>query len=167
MKGAFARRARRRAISVLPTPVGPIMRIFLGVISTRRSSLTCMRRQRLRRAMATARLASDWPMMCLSRAWTISRGVMFDISVLVIQLFDGLVVVGVDADVTGDTQPLLHDIPGAQFRIVEQCASGGLGKRTAGTDGNEVVLGFNDVAIAADHQRRGPVGHRQQRFQLA
>ena len=33
MKGARASFARRRAISVLPTPVGPIIRMFFGVIS--------------------------------------------------------------------------------------------------------------------------------------
>ena len=38
MNGARAREpARRRAISVLPTPVGPIIRMFLGVISPRSS----------------------------------------------------------------------------------------------------------------------------------
>jgi len=31
MKGALARLARRRAISVFPTPVAPIMRMFLGM----------------------------------------------------------------------------------------------------------------------------------------
>ena len=31
--GASTRRARRRAISVLPTPVGPIMRMFFGIVS--------------------------------------------------------------------------------------------------------------------------------------
>ena len=35
MNGARASRARRRAISVLPTPVGPIIRMFFGVISAR------------------------------------------------------------------------------------------------------------------------------------
>ncbi len=35
MNGASASRASLRAISVLPTPVGPIMRMFLGVISWR------------------------------------------------------------------------------------------------------------------------------------
>src|SRR3990167_3353609 len=60
MNGASARRARRRAISVLPTPVGPIMRMFLGVISWRRGSCTCWRRQRLRSAIATARLALEF-----------------------------------------------------------------------------------------------------------
>ncbi len=51
--------AKRRAISVLPTPVGPIMMMFLGVTSLRRSAGNCCRRQRLRMAMATARLAAS------------------------------------------------------------------------------------------------------------
>jgi hypothetical protein len=65
MKGASASFARRRAISVLPTPVGPIIRMFFGVISERKGSLTFWRRQRLRSATATACLARSWPMMCL------------------------------------------------------------------------------------------------------
>ena len=79
MNGASASRASRRAISVLPTPVGPIIRMFLGVISCRSGSGTCCRRQRLRNAMATARLASSWPTMCLSSSETISAGVIWDI----------------------------------------------------------------------------------------
>ncbi|MCY1311805.1 hypothetical protein D9M70_621550 [compost metagenome] len=78
MKGALANLARRRAISVLPTPVGPIIRMFLGVISWRRGSATCWRRQRLRSATATARLARFWPTMYLSSSETISPGVMLD-----------------------------------------------------------------------------------------
>jgi len=78
MNGALASRASRRAISVLPTPVGPIIRMFFGVISARSDSSTCMRRQRLRSAMATARFAAACPTMCLSSSWTISRGVMED-----------------------------------------------------------------------------------------
>ncbi len=62
-KGAPASFARRRDISVLPTPVGPIMRMFLGSTSSRMSPVNCWRRQRLRSAMATARFASLWPMM--------------------------------------------------------------------------------------------------------
>jgi hypothetical protein len=57
MNGASASRARRRAISVLPTPVGPIIRMFFGVISWRSGSATCCLRQRLRSAIATARFA--------------------------------------------------------------------------------------------------------------
>mgnify|MGYP003330395723 CR=1 FL=1 len=66
--------ARPRAISVLPTPVGPTIRMFLGSTSSRRPSGSCWRRQRLRSATATARLASCWPTMCLSSSETISRG---------------------------------------------------------------------------------------------
>jgi hypothetical protein len=40
MNGAFANFAKRRAISVLPTPVGPIMSMFFGVISLRSGSPT-------------------------------------------------------------------------------------------------------------------------------
>jgi hypothetical protein len=61
--GAWASLASRRATSVFPTPVGPIMMMFLGAISSRSSSGTCWRRQRLRSAIATARFASDWPTM--------------------------------------------------------------------------------------------------------
>ncbi len=63
MKGAWASFASRRAISVLPTPVAPIMMMFFGAISSRSSSDTCCLRQRLRSAIATARLASFWPTM--------------------------------------------------------------------------------------------------------
>ena len=61
--GASAIFARRRATSVFPTPVGPIMMMFFGAISSRSSSGTCCRRQRLRSAIATARFASCWPTM--------------------------------------------------------------------------------------------------------
>jgi hypothetical protein len=75
--GAFASFARRRAISVLPTPVGPIIRMFFGVTSARSSG-------ELHAAPAVAQRDRDgalggmWPMMCLSSSWTISRGVMLD-----------------------------------------------------------------------------------------
>src|SRR5688500_15706457 len=115
MNGASARRARRRAISVLPTPVGPIIRMFFGVISWRSGSGTCWRRQRLRKAMATARFALSWPTMYLSSSWTISCGVMPLISErLSFERLDGSLVVGVDAQIGGDGERLLHDLPGAQ-----------------------------------------------------
>lgn len=75
MNGALASLAKRRAISVLPTPVGPIIKIFLGLTSSRNSSANCMRRQRFRNAMATARFASSWPMICRSSSATICFGV--------------------------------------------------------------------------------------------
>lgn len=42
----------------LPQPVGPIMRMFLGITSPFRSSGSLCRRHRFRSAMATARFAS-------------------------------------------------------------------------------------------------------------
>src|ERR1044072_3346781 len=90
-KGAPARRARRREISVLPTPVGPIIRMFFGITSSRIWPSSCWRRQRLRRAMATARLASFWPMLKRSSSETISRGENVLISLnSTLPLLDGL-----------------------------------------------------------------------------
>src|SRR5258705_487459 len=48
--------------------------MFFGSTSSRSLSSSCMRRQRLRNAIATARLASAWPMMKRSSSDTISRG---------------------------------------------------------------------------------------------
>ena len=59
--GDCASRASRRAISVLPTPVGPIIRMFLGAISSASSGGSFCRRMRLRSAIATARLAACLP----------------------------------------------------------------------------------------------------------
>ena len=56
-KGESVSRDNRLAISVLPTPVGPITMIFFGAISSRRSAETCCRRQRFLNAIATERLA--------------------------------------------------------------------------------------------------------------
>ena len=66
---------QRRAISVLPTPVGPIRMMFAGKISSRSGGATFCRRQRLRSATATARFAACWPTTWRSSSVTISRGV--------------------------------------------------------------------------------------------
>src|SRR5436189_3799521 len=105
--------------------------MFFGSTSSRSFSSSCMRRQRLRRAMATARLASPWPMMKRSSSETISRG---EKSVMrcaplkapgqrqvggrhrlkliarghdgsaALQRLDRYIAVGVDADVGGDVE---------------------------------------------------------------
>ncbi len=74
-KGAWTSFASLRAISVFPTPVGPIMMMFFGMTSSRRSSDRRCRLQRFRSAMATARLALCWPMTYLSSSSTTCRGV--------------------------------------------------------------------------------------------
>ena len=81
MNGECASFASRRAISVLPTPVGPIIRMFFGATSSASSAGSFWRRRRLRSAIATARLAFAWPTTYLSSSATISRGVSESIPV--------------------------------------------------------------------------------------
>jgi hypothetical protein len=50
-------RASRRAISVLPTPVEPIMMMFFGMTSTAISGASFWRLTRFRKAIATDRFA--------------------------------------------------------------------------------------------------------------
>src|SRR5262245_52485898 len=130
------------------------MRMFFGVISWRSGSPTCMRRQRLRRAIATERLAAPWPTMCLSSSATICLGVMIlkarSLVFLALQLFDDEVAVGIDADVGGDVQRTFDDLARAEFGVVGERARRRLRERAAGADGDEVVLGLDDVAIAGD-----------------
>src|SRR3954470_20885592 len=146
MNGASASRARRRAISVLPTPVGPIMRMFFGVISWRSGSATCWRRQRLRSAIATERFARPWPTMYLSSSCTISCGVMppmgaasslFKGSISLeksLQHFDRALVVRVDADVGGDGERFVDDVLRAERSILDKAARRGLRVRPARAD---------------------------------
>src|SRR5690606_201373 len=152
-----------------------------GVISSRRRSSSCMRRQRLRSAIATARLAWFWPTMYLSSSLTISRGVMtevrggdgrFDIkrfhnSAAAIEFFDSAVVIGVDADIAGDGEAAFDNIARRQFGAVEQGARSGLCKGSAGADGDQIVFRFDDIAVAGDDQRRGFIGDSEQGFQPA
>src|SRR5512139_1126487 len=130
MNGASASRARRRAISVLPTPVGPIIRMFFGVISLRSGSSTCARRQRLRSAMATARLASCWPMMCLSSSSTISRGVID----MALQLLDRDRGVRVDADLAGDRERFFYDRARVELGVLVERLRRSLRIRATGAD---------------------------------
>src|SRR5579871_941625 len=135
MNGARARRARRRAISVLPTPVGPIIRMFFGVISARSVASTCIRRQRLRSAIATARLAAACPTMCLSSSWTISRGVICVMRVLRgREDLEREVAVRVDADVGGDAERALDDRGRAESGVLQKRPRRGLGVGAAGAD---------------------------------
>src|SRR5690606_14686991 len=135
MKGAFASLARRRAISVLPTPVGPIMRMFFGTISWRRGSGTCCWRQRLRSATATERLARSCPTMCLSSSETISPGVIFRADIAIggrrepvgnLQGFHDVVLVSVDTQIAGNGERLADDLFRREFGVLQQRQRGGL-----------------------------------------
>src|SRR4051794_23853467 len=170
MKGASASLARRRAISVLPTPVGPIIRMFLGVISCRSFSSTCWRRQRLRKAMATARLASAWPTMWRSSSETISCGVMAlagkglpagAVRSTSLERFDDMVLVRVDAEIGRDLERLLDDGLRRQLGVLQQRARRGARVGAAGADRDDAVLRLEDVAVAGDDERRLLVRDRE------
>src|SRR4029077_11604072 len=169
--GALASLASRRAISVLPTPVGPIMRMFLGVISWRSGSPTCMRGQRVRKAIATARLAASWPMMCLSSSWTICRGVSADMTTLdphtlrAVQFLDDEVAVGVDADIGGDFERTLGDASRIELRALEQRPRRGQGVLRARTAGGHVVIRLDHIAIARHDEQLVRVTDQQQRLE--
>src|SRR4029077_2409572 len=113
--------------------------MFLGSTSSRSASGSCSRRQRLRRAMATARLASCWPTMCLSSSETISRGEK-SLPITLSELLDDEIVVGVDADVGGDVHPLARDPPGTGPLDVDQRARRGQRVFAAGADGDDAAF---------------------------
>src|SRR5687767_3745310 len=127
--------------------------MFFGSTSSRSASGSCWRRQRLRRAMATARLASCWPTMKRSSSETISRGLKLAVSVMSgpsrlgpwvgrragprSQAFQSDVVVGVDADVAGDLHRLARHRLGIQLGALHEGAGGGQGEGPAGADADQ------------------------------
>src|SRR4051794_36372888 len=131
MNGAPVRPASRRAISVLPTPVGPIMRMFFGATSWRIASGSRCLRQRLRIATATARLASFCPTMYLSSSVTICLGVrcciwrhcMFGLT----NRLHFHVAVGIDADFAGDFEGGFYYFFSGQLGMFEERLGRGLG----------------------------------------
>src|SRR5258706_13082378 len=164
MNGALARRASRRAISVLPTPVGPIMRMFFGVISGRNDSATCWRRQRLRKAIATARFAAFWPTMCLSSSSPVSRGVICDIQELLLQFLNRQIAIGIDANVRRNVQRALDDVARRKVALHEGQRRR-LRKAAARTNGDQVMLRLDDIAGARDDISAVGIRHAEQRFQ--
>src|SRR5262245_59553025 len=155
MNGAPASLASRRAISVLPTPVGPMSMMFLGAISSRMGGGTCCRRQRLRKATATARLAARWPTMYRSSSSTIARGVndsAFFEGMVTSQLLEGGFVVGVDADVRGDPQRPFGDLAGRQLGLRQEGA--GRSQRVGATRAHRRGVGvrLDHVAGAGQEQ---------------
>src|SRR5471030_2770424 len=134
--------------------------MFLGSTSSRNASGNCRRRQRLRSAIATARLASCWPTMCLSSSETISRGEKSLLMARDSKLLDDEIVVGVDADVGGDAHRLARDRLGIQAVDIEQRTRGRQRIVAARADGDEAAFRLQHVAGARQKQRYVLVGHR-------
>ena len=74
-KGAWANLASLLAISVFPTPVGPIIKMFFGRTSSLNPSSICCLLHLFLKATATDLLALFWPTINLSNSETISFGV--------------------------------------------------------------------------------------------
>src|SRR5262249_9672192 len=121
--------------------------MFLGSTSSRSASDNCRRRQRLRSATATARLASCWPMMCLSSSETISRGEK-SLPIRLSELLDDKVVVRVDADIGGDVHGLARDRLGIRALAIDQGPRRSQGVVAARTDGDDAAFRLQHVARA-------------------
>src|SRR5438552_3384751 len=153
MNGDCASRARRRAISVLPTPVGPIIRMFFGVTSSAMSAGSCWRRIRLRRAIATARFAFACPMTYLSSSATISRGVNERTAVAVrsgkkiaiSDFFDREIRVRINADVGGDGHRLGGNLLRVELTVPRQRSGRGKRKRPARSDRHDAIIGLDEI----------------------
>ncbi len=69
------------------------------------------------------------------------------------EFFNHDILIGIDANVAGDQQRLSR-----RFRVrfevcvLQQRQRGRLGERAAGADGHEVVLRFDDIAVARDDE---------------
>src|SRR5688572_21435387 len=177
MNGDCASRASRRAISVLPTPVGPIIRMFFGVTSSAISCGSRCRRVRLRIAIATARFAPDCPMTYLSSSATIWRGVRASTAVAVrsgrnmaiayLELFNRQVGVRVDADVGGNGHRLLRNLARRQLAVSRERARRGHRERPAGTYGHDAVIRLDEIAGSRQQEGRLTVGDNHHRLEPA
>ena len=171
--------ASLREISVLPTPVGPIMRMF-SVVPPR----ACPRR--------VAACASDCEAQWRRRAWRplvqrcsgrvrkrfrAGRNLSFlafrpapsgTLSLLDRggQAFDNDVIVGVNADVRRDGHRFAGDLLGGEIRF-EKGASGRERIISAGSDAHDMAVGFQNVAGAGENEGRVLVRDDHHRLQPA
>ena len=80
-----------------------------------------------------------------SSSETISRGVMFMVSFA--QSFNGVRLVGVDADVARDLQRFGDDLARAQRGVFEQGAGGRLRVSTTGADGDDTEFRLQHIPV--------------------
>src|SRR5580765_3254812 len=169
MNGDWARRASRRAISVLPTPVGPIIRMFFGVTSSAMSAGSCWRRIRFRNAIATARLAFAWPMTYLSSSATISRGVSERAAVAVrsgkkmaiSQFFNREIGIRINADVRRDRHGFGGDLTRIELAVPRQRPRRRHREWPPRSHRHDPIVGLDQIAGAGQQERRALVGDNQ------
>jgi hypothetical protein len=64
------------------------------------------------------------------------------------ELFDRKLVVGVDAYLPGDLEAFFGDLAGGEFSVLDEGAGGGEGVAAAGADGDDALVGLDDVAAS-------------------
>ena len=82
-----------------------------------------------------------------------------------IQFFDGLLLIGVYADITRDREAFFNNLPRVQLGVVKQRPRGGEGIGAAGPNSHNGVIGFNDISVAGHDEGSLLIGNHQQRFQ--
>src|SRR6185369_4148212 len=136
---------------------------------------------------ATARLAFCWPMMYLSSSATICRGVRWPVSFSAAgpadsatspgirktmapgssEFLDPDAVVGVDVDSGRDRERLPGELGRRKRRVLGERPGCGERVRPARSDGEQALVGSDQVAGPRDQQGELAVGDDQQRLELA
>src|SRR4051812_33518904 len=81
------------------------------------------------------------------------------------RLEHGDVGVGVDADLAGDGERLLHDLSSTELRVRGERASGRERIRAAGADGENAVVGLDELTGARDDEAVLRIGDGEQRLE--
>src|SRR4051812_3081601 len=106
-------------------------------------------------------------MTYLSSSLTISRGVNADTAVAVrsgrtmatfLQLFDGEIRVGINADVGRDLHRLSGNLPGIEWTVPDQCARRCHGVGAARPHRHNSIVGFDQIAGAGEQKGRLAIG---------
>ena len=83
------------------------------------------------------------------------------------QLFEGQLIVGINADPSGDLHRFLGDGFGVQARVFDQDSGRGQSIVAAGADGDEIIIGLDHVSAAGNDKEIVDIGDHQKRFQTA
>src|SRR5258708_21429502 len=84
-----------------------------------------------------------------------------------LELFDCKVGVGENANLAGDAHGLHGQILGIEFRMLHKRAGGRERKSPSGTDGDNSIIGLDDIAVPGENEGTLGVRDDQQRLQMA
>ena len=86
---------------------------------------------------------------------------------MLVQRLDGERQVGINAELTGDTELFFNDLSRGKIGIFEQRQGGGLRVAATGADGADAFFGFEYITVTGNDQRCFAVCDQQHRFQPA